>query len=166
MEAHLPTHHMLSAPALKGTQVCPTGYYPRAVGQRQIRDVAHLRLVGLSRARLVKQQIRGAPPVMGRIGRARGKGIRLAGGGIAPCAGPIGSRSSPFPAIRPRDDGYRTGVYGGRIRRAFPFPRPVRLSHGPGCRSVPLSVGAAGHHARQPAKLLDEVLHSLLVNEM
>ena len=71
---HLPAHHVFSAPILKGAQIRSV-----AIGQGQIREVARPNPVGLGRARLVQEQIRGAPPAVSRIGGARGGSLGLQG---------------------------------------------------------------------------------------
>ena len=54
------------------------------IGQGQVGNVAHPHPVGLGRARLVEQQVRGAPPAVGRISGARGEGVGLQGPPLVP----------------------------------------------------------------------------------
>ena len=116
-------------------------------------NVAHPHPVGLGRARLVQEQIRGAPPAVGRIGGARGEGLGLQGPPLVPAqARAQGLEAHPV-AFFPQFDLQAPGAVAAFVvvehDEHLRFPGRFGCPHGPGCRSVPLGVVAAGHHAQE-----------------
>ena len=143
-------HHVLGAHVLKGAQV-----RPRAIGQRQIREVAHPDLVGLGWARLVEQQVRRAPLPVGRIGGARDEGLGLQGPPVvAAQPGAQGLTAHPiafFPPFNRQASGAITPFVVVEHGEHFRFPGRFAGPRRRRCLPLPPGVLAAGHHVQHLA---------------
>ena len=131
---------------------------------------AHPHPVGLGRARLVEQQIRGAALPVGRIGGARDEGLGLQG--FPPVAaqsraqGLVAHPVARFPQLDLEPARPVTAFVVVKNRRHFRLPGRFARSRGPGRLCQPPSVVAAGHDPEHLAKLLDGMKDSLLVKEL
>ena len=117
-------HDVRSASVLEGAPLGPT-----ASSQGQVRAVGHPNLIGPGGLGLVKQAVGGAAQPVSRIGRTRGKGLRLqrvqataANWPGINAAGPRRARSGATPLTA---GGYRSGAVAPQRPSPKPFPRLI-----------------------------------------